>query len=227
MALLTAKGLFLGYEGQSVAENISFTVEAGDYLCVIGENGSGKTTLIRTILGLVKPLSGQIALGEGLEKNQIGYLPQQDEVQRDSPASVEEIVHSVNLHRLGWHPFYRKEDRARAKEAMEKMGILHLAQRPYRALSGGQQQRVLLARALVAADRLLVLDEPVSGLDPVVTAEMYSLIRTLHEEGMTMIMITHDVTTALSEATHILHMGKTVFFGTKEAYLEQEKGEEL
>ena len=207
MALLTAKGLFLGYEGQSVAENISFTVEPGDYLCVIGENGSGKTTLIRTIL-------------------QIGYLPQQDEIQRDFPASVEEIVLSGNLHHLGWHPFYRKEDRARAKEAMEKMGILHLAQHPYRALSGGQQQRVLLARALVAADRLLVLDEPVSGLDPVVTAEMYSLIRTLHEEGMTMIMITHDVTTALSEATHILHMGKTVFFGTKEAYLEQEKGEE-
>ena len=226
MALLTAKGLFLGYEGQSVAENISFTVEPGDYLCVIGENGSGKTTLIRTILGLVKPLSGQIALGEGLEKNQIGYLPQQDEIQRDFPASVEEIVLSGNLHHLGWHPFYRKEDRARAKEAMEKMGILHLAQHPYRALSGGQQQRVLLARALVAADRLLVLDEPVSGLDPVVTAEMYSLIRTLHEEGMTMIMITHDVTTALSEATHILHMGKTVFFGTREQYLEQEKGEE-
>lgn len=218
MALLKVKNLALGYEGHPVAEGVSFFVEAGDYVCVVGENGSGKTTLIRTLLGLMKPISGEILLGEGLVPSQIGYLPQQTDIQRDFPASVSEIVLSGNLHSLGKRPFYGKQEKQRTREMMAKMNILSLKDRSYRTLSGGQQQRVLLARALCAADRLLILDEPVAGLDPVVTEEMYGLIRKLHKEGMTLIMISHDIHTATAEATHILHMGEHIFFGTREAY---------
>ena len=226
MALLEVNDLSLGYDGKAIAEHLNFKVDAGSYLCIVGENGSGKTTLMKTLLHLQKPLSGTINYGDGLKPDEIGYLPQQTEVQRDFPASVYEIVISGCQSRLGRRAFYGKEEKALAADAMRRMAIEDLKDRCYRDLSGGQQQRVLLARALCAARKIILLDEPVSGLDPVVTAEMYSLIRTLHEEGMTMIMITHDVTTALSEATHILHMGKTVFFGTREQYLEQEKGEE-
>ena len=214
----------LGYENRPVAEPLSFEVSAGDYLCVVGENGSGKTTLIRTLLGLTRPLSGRIIPGEWLERNSIGYLPQQTEIQRDFPASVWEIVLSGALHSLGRRPFYTDKEKQRAREAIEKMGIGELKDRSYRTLSGGQQQRVLLARALTAADRLLILDEPVSGLDPKVTEQMYGLIRSLHQEGMTLFMISHDLSAAVAEATHILHMGKTIFFGTKEAYEAREGG---
>lgn len=222
MALLSVKDLTLGYEGKAVAKDLTFSVEAGDYLLVVGENGSGKTTLIRTLLGLMKPLAGTIVPGEGLDPREIGYLPQQDEIQRDFPASVWEIVLSGNLHSLGRRPFYGRKEKERAEEAIRKMGLSELRDRSYRKLSGGQQQRVLLARALCAADRLLILDEPVSGLDPAVTEEMYGLIRSLHEEGMTLIMITHDLSDSLRDATHVLHLGRRAFFGTREEYLESE-----
>ena len=219
MAQLICKDLSLGYEGKEILGGISFTVNAGDYLCIVGENGSGKSTLMKTILGLHAPLSGEIRTEEGLHQNQIGYLPQQTLVQRDFPASVYEIVLSGCQGRRGLRPFYTKADRALALENIEKMGISHLTRRCYRELSGGQQQRVLLARALCATRKVLLLDEPVSGLDPKVTAEMYALISQLNREGITIIMISHDLDAALRDASHILHVGRKVFFGTREAYL--------
>ena len=224
MALLEVRDLALGYDSQAILENISFQVNSGDYLCIVGENGSGKTTLMKTLLQLQAPLSGEILRGDGLQKNEIGYLPQQTVVQKDFPASVREIVLSGCQNRMGFRPFYRKEEKALAEENMQRMDILTLADRCYRELSGGQQQRVLLARALCATRKLLLLDEPVSGLDPHVTAEMYSLIGKLNEEGLTVIMISHDIEAAVRYATHILHIGSTVFFGTKEEYLQSDIG---
>ncbi len=224
MPLLTVRDLTLGYEGRPVAEDLNFTVNEGDYLCIVGENGSGKTTLVKTLLGLQKPLKGEIRVGDGLRKNEIGYLPQQTVVQKDFPASVREIVLSGCQSRCGLRPFYRRADRKRAAENMARMGVSDLANRCYRELSGGQQQRVLLARALCAAERVLLLDEPVSGLDPVVTAEMYRLIEDLNRDGVTVLMISHDVGAALRYASHILHVGKTVFFGTREEYLQSSAG---
>ena len=233
MALLTVKNLKLGYEGKTVAEGLNFTVNSGDYFCVVGVNGSGKTTLMKTILHLNPPISGKIETGEGLKPSEIGYLSQQTEIQRDFPASVWEIVLSGNLGHSGFRPFYTKKEKAAAKSNIEKMGIAGLTKRCYRELSGGQQQRVLLARALCATSKMLLLDEPVSGLDPTVTAEMYDLIYGLNKEGITVIMISHDIKAALKYATHILQIGKDNFFGTKEEYLKSgaaeqfnEKGEE-
>ena len=224
MAQLICKDLSLGYEGKEILGGINFTVNAGDYLCIVGENGSGKSTLMKTILGLHAPLGGEIRTEEGLHQNQIGYLPQQTLVQRDFPASVYEIVLSGCQGRRGLRPFYTKADRALALENIEKMGISHLTRRCYRELSGGQQQRVLLARALCATRKVLLLDEPVSGLDPKVTAEMYALISQLNREGITIIMISHDIAAAVKYASHILHIGKKVFFGTKEEYRESDLG---
>ena len=222
MAQLTCQNLRVGYEGRAVSRDLTFSVSRGTYLCILGENGSGKSTLMKTILGLLPPISGKILTGDGLEKNEIGYLPQQTRVQRDFPASVQEIVLSGCQSR---RPFYSREDKRSARENMEKMGLGPLSGRCYRTLSGGQQQRVLLARALCATRKMLLLDEPVSGLDPKVTAEMYGLIRELNlQEGITVVMISHDVSTALGDASHILHLGEPLFFGTKADYLQSPQG---
>ena len=225
MAQLTCQRLCVGYDGQSVLQDLTFELLAGDYLCIVGENGSGKSTLMKTILGLQMPISGRILTGDGLRKNEIGYLPQQTVIQKDFPASVREIVLSGCLGRCGSRPFYNKEEKKLAVDAMEKMQITRLARRCYRELSGGQQQRVLLARALCATQKMLLLDEPVSGLDPKVTAEMYTLIEKLNrEDGITVIMISHDITAAVKYASHILHIGDTVFFGTRVDYLQSPQG---
>lgn len=224
MALLTCKDLSLGYDGHEIVHGLNFEVNAGDYLCIVGENGSGKSTLMRTILGLQAPVSGKVLTGEGLKQNEIGYLPQQTVVQRDFPASVWEIVLSGCQNQMGLRPFYGREEKRIAREAIEKMGLTKLTKRCYREMSGGQQQRVLLARALCATQKLLLLDEPVSGLDPKVTAEMYELIEQLNRDGVTVIMISHDIAAAVRYASHILHIGKDVFFGTREAYLQSEAG---
>ncbi len=224
MALLKSKNLTLGYDGKAVAENISFEINQGDYLCIVGENGSGKSTLVKTLLGLQSPISGDIEFGDGLHQNEIGYLPQQTVVQRDFPASVYEIVLSGCIGKNGIKPFYSKEDKVRACDAMERMNITPLKKKCYRELSGGQQQRVLLARALCAAGRVLLLDEPVTGLDPKVTADMYALIKSLNEQGITIIMISHDINAALEYASHILHISNGSFFGTKKEYIESGAG---
>ena len=225
MALLKCESVSLGYDGKEILSDLKFSVNEGDYLCIVGENGSGKSTLMKTILGLHAPMKGKISTGDGLNRNEIGYLPQQTVVQKDFPASVREIVISGCQARCGLRPFYNKEEKSLAASAMERMNITSLEKRCYRELSGGQQQRVLLARALCATRKLLLLDEPVSGLDPKVTVDMYNLISELNrKDGITVIMISHDIAAAMKYATHILHIGKTVFFGTKSQYAMSDMG---
>lgn len=228
MALITCKNLVLGYDGQAVVKNLSFSVSQGDYLCIVGENGSGKSTLMKTVLRLRRQLDGEIIMGDGLRQSDIGYLPQQTDIQRDFPASVEEIVLSGSLNRSKFSPFYKKEDKKRAREVMEKLGIAPLAKKCYRELSGGQQQKVLLARALTAAGRLIFLDEPVAGLDPHAMAEMYAIIKKLNEEdNVTIIMISHDIESSVRRASHVLHIShEPLFFGTREEYLESPIGKQ-
>ena len=227
MALITIQDLALGYDSDIIVEDLNFEVNTGDYLCIVGENGSGKTTLMKTLLHLQEPIRGQILFGEGLKKNEIGYLPQQTIVQKDFPASVKEIVLSGCQGRLGLRPFYSAGEKELAKTNMERMDITDLAGRSFRELSGGQKQRVLLARALCATQKVILLDEPVAGLDPVVTMEMYELISRLNQEGITIIMISHDIAAAARYATHILHIGNDIFFGTKDEYLKSSTGREF
>ncbi|MBO4452922.1 MAG: ABC transporter ATP-binding protein [Clostridia bacterium] len=221
MALLTCRDLSIGYDGHRIVQGLNFTVEPGDYLCIVGENGSGKSTLMKTILGLQSPVGGKVVTGDGLKQNEIGYLPQQTVVQKDFPASVWEIVISGCGNRTGLRPFYNREEKAIARANIERMGLGTIIKRCYRELSGGQQQRVLLARALCATKKMLLLDEPVSGLDPKVTAEMYELIESLNKtDGITVIMISHDIEAAVKYAGHILHIGSEIFYGTRDEYLE-------
>ncbi|MBE6686814.1 MAG: metal ABC transporter ATP-binding protein [Ruminococcaceae bacterium] len=224
MSQMVCKDVSLGYDGNAIVNNLNFTVNKGDYLCVVGENGAGKSTLIKTILGLRSPLKGSIELGDSLKANEIGYLPQQTMVQKDFPASVKEIVLSGALNKTGLSPFYTRKEKELAKKAMESLGITALANRCYRELSGGQQQRVLLARAICATRKLLVLDEPVAGLDPKATAEMYELIKDINKNGeTTIIMVSHDISAAMTYATHILHVSReALYFGTKEGYLQSD-----
>ena len=226
MPQLICQNLTLGYEGKTVINGLSFTVNAGDYLCIVGENGSGKSTLMKTLLTLKTPMSGQITTGDGLEPNEIGYMPQQTVVQKDFPASVREVVRSGCLNRCGLRPFFSTAEKQMVEDSMEKLGITPLAKACYRELSGGQQQRALLARALCATRKILLLDEPVTGLDPKAAIDMYTLIAKLNDEGITIIMISHDIAAAVKYASHILHMGdrSTLFFGTKADYLESEAG---
>ena len=226
MPQLSCQNLTLGYEGNIVASGLSFTVNTGDYLCIVGENGSGKTTLMKALLRLKPPMSGSIATGDGLLQDEIGYLPQQTLVQKDFPASVREVVRSGCLNRCGFRPFYNKSEKQMAEDNMERLGIAPLAKRCYRELSGGQQQRALLARALCSTRKILLLDEPAAGLDPMATDDMYSLIEKLNKSGITIIMISHDISASVKYATHILHIGgkSPLFYGTKEGYLESEEG---
>lgn len=223
---IECKNCTLGYEGIAVAEGLAFTVSSGDHLCILGENGSGKSTLIKALLGLRPVMSGEIEWIES-KQGEIGYLPQQTAVQRDFPASVREIVLSGCLSRSGFHPFYRREEKELADKTMEQLGIKDLAKQCYRELSGGQQQRVLLARALCAAGKILLLDEPVTGLDPKAQNDLYELIARLNKEGITIIMVTHDVHAAVRYASHVLHIGskKQLFFGTKEKYVNSRLGQ--
>ncbi len=223
MVCLRCENLTIGYEEPGIASGISFEVNAGDYLCVVGENGAGKSTLIKTIVGLRKPLQGAITTGEGFDLRHTGYLPQQTVVQKDFPATVEEIVLSGLQNSMGLRPFYRQAEKERAKKAIEELSVLALAKKSFKELSGGQQQRVLLARALCATQNLLILDEPVSGLDPKVTEELYHFVKKLNEQGLTVIMITHDLS-AIQYASHVLYMGQNRFFGTRISFLKSEQG---
>lgn len=223
MALIKTDKLTLSYENMTVIKELSFEVNSGDYLCIVGENGSGKSTLVKALLGLKKPESGTIEFGDGLKQREIGYLPQQTNAQRDFPASVAEVVISGCLNSRGIRPFYSARERKIAAENIERLRITELTERSYRELSGGQQQRVLLARALCAARKLLLLDEPVTGLDPMVTAEMYELIREINKSGVAMIMVTHDMQSALKYASHILCLTESdSFFGTTEEFQTSE-----
>ena len=219
MTYITCSDLKLGYDGRVVTEGINFEVEEGDYLCIIGENGAGKSTLMKALMNLNKPMSGSIEFSDEIKRNEIGYLPQNKEFQRDFPASVEEVVLSGTVGYRGLKPFYGRTERESARKNMEMLGLLPLKKRCYQELSGGQQQRVLLARALCATKKCLVLDEPTTGLDPVVTAEFYQLLRTINEGGMTIIMVSHDVEQAVRCCSHILHLScHPLFIGTAAQY---------
>ena len=226
MAQLTCRDLTLGYEGKPVVTGLSFDVNTGDYLCIVGDNGSGKSTLMKTILRLQTPMAGQITTGDGVAPDEIGYLPQQTAAQKDFPASVREVVRSGCLNRCGIRPFYNTREKQMAEENMERLGITDLSKQCYRELSGGQQQRVLLARALCATRKVLLMDEPAAGLDPNASVEMYSLIKELNDSGITIIMISHDIAASVKYASHILHIGgeSSLFFGKTGDYLESEIG---
>ena len=220
MSLISCKNICLSYENTSVIDNLSFEVKAGDFLCIVGENGSGKSTLVKAILGLKETSSGHLHFGEGLKKGEIGYLAQQTTVQKDFPASVFEVVISGCLADKKT-VFFSKAHKSLAIENMKKLDVYSLKNRCFRELSGGQQQRVLLARALCATKKLILLDEPVTGLDPVVTAELYSIIKTINRDyGITIIMVSHDLNAALNNADYILHLNKSRdFYGSVEEYL--------
>lgn len=224
MSLIKCTDLEIGYINPILKTPINFSVEAGDYLTIVGENGAGKSTLMKTMLNLISPLSGEIVFDEGLTNREIGYLPQQTLVQKDFPASVWEVVLSGCQRLAGRRPFYSDAEKELAEKNLQRMGIESLKKHSYRNLSGGQQQRVLLARALCATKKLLLLDEPVAGLDPVAMEELYELIYKLNKEDVAIIMISHDVGVALQYAKHILHVGNTLFWGTVSEYLESEVG---
>lgn len=221
--LISCEDAGLGYENKAIIEHFRFEVRAGEYICVVGENGSGKSTLIKTILGLVKPVSGKVQIRDDLKNGTIGYLPQQNQIQRNFPVSVMEVVLSGFLNRMRFRPFYTQQERKQAKSHLEHLGILELRHQCYGELSGGQQQRVLLARALCAADRILVLDEPVTGLDPAAAQALYENLDMLHREGMAIVMVTHDLPSAIHYAERILHIRtEGYFFGTVQEYMESE-----
>ena len=225
MSQIECKDVSVKYENQVVLEDISFSIEQGDYLCIVGENGSGKSTLVKTILGLENSKLGQIVFGEGLNKNEIGYLPQQTQAQKDFPASVHEVVLSGCLNSKGFSPFYSMKDKKLANEMIKSLGIENIKRKSFRELSGGQQQRVLLARALCATKKIIILDEPITGLDPTVTREMYSLIKEINKKGITIIMVSHDINFAVNNASKILHLKKNIkFFGNTEDYANSEVG---
>ena len=225
MALLTFESVGLSYGGDNVAHDVSFSVNAGEFWGIVGENGSGKTTLMKALLGLIPCASGRIVMGEGLKPTEIGYLPQQSLIQKDFPASVGEVVLSGTIGYRGLKPFYGKRERALARQNMEMLGIASLEKHSYQELSGGQQQRVLLARALCATKKCLVLDEPTTGLDPVVTAEFYKLLHTVNAQGMTVIMVSHDVEEAVRDCSHILHLScHPLFIGTAAEYRQSPIG---
>ncbi len=222
--ILKCENVALSYDGRTVAENIDFQIDEGDYLCVLGENGSGKTTLINALLGLKKVANGKIVYGEGVKAENIGYLPQKQSVGADFPACVREIVRTGFLGKRGFRFYYSKEERERAEELMKTLGIDGFAKRAFGELSGGQQKRVLLARALCSTENLLILDEPTAALDPIVTEELYEMTKKLNdEEKISIIMVSHDVSAATKYANKILHIKhEQLFFGSTEEYLKTE-----
>ena len=229
MSLITCENAAFAYENKPVIENLNFTVDSGDYLCIVGENGSGKSTLIKGLLQLMSPAVGKIIMGDELRANEIGYLPQQTALQKDFPASVCEVVLSGCLNQSGLRPFYGREQKQSARKNMEQLGILDLKNECYRDLSGGQQQRVLLARSLCATTKMLLLDEPVTGLDPVVTYELYQLIEKINRElKITVVMVSHDIESAVKYASHILHLqNEQLFYGTTAEYLNSDLGKKF
>jgi zinc transport system ATP-binding protein len=223
MSYIEVKDVTTGYDNMIISKHVNFTVEKGDYLCIVGENGAGKSTLMKSLLRLTPVLKGEIVYDPEIGAKDIGYLPQQTVVQKDFPASVWEIVLSGNLSKTGFRPFYNKEEKKNAEESLKKLEAWDLKDKTFRNLSGGQKQRVLLARAMCATSKMILLDEPVAGLDPKVTEELYSLVKKLNDEGITIIMISHDISTAVQYSSHILHLGhKQLFFGKTEDYVQSD-----
>lgn len=217
---LQCKDITIAYDRVNIMEKVNVDIYEGDYISIVGENGTGKSSLIKGILGLVPIKSGEILYGENISRKSIGYLPQQTAAQNDFPASVREIVLSGSLNSKRFSPFYSYESKEKAKKVMKRLGIADMAGKTYGSLSGGQKQRVLLARALLATGEILFMDEPISGLDPIVTAEFYEIVADLNKrDNMTIVMVSHDIDNAMKYSDKILHMGeKEYYYGTKEEY---------
>jgi zinc transport system ATP-binding protein len=226
MALICCQNVSFAYDEKTVLRDLNFSVEPGDYLCVAGENGSGKSTLVKGLLGLIRPVRGNIVMDQGFRADETGYLPQQTADRKDFPAGVYEVVLSGRQNRRGMRPFYSRKDREAAEENLNRLGIGDLRRQCFRELSGGQQRRVLLARALCASQKLLILDEPAAGLDPLVTADLYRLLSGLNRGmGISIIMVSHDIQGAAAFAGKVLHLqNEQLFFGTAEAYKQSEPG---
>ena len=229
MALIACRDVSFAYESNIVVSDLNFEVNSGDYLCIVGENGSGKSTLIKGLLRLKQPLKGNVLVDRDMKANEVGYLPQQMTMQKNFPASVYEVVISGRLNRQRIFSFYSKADRESAEENMKRLNIQDLRDRSYTELSGGQQQRILLARALCATKKMLLLDEPVAGLDPMVTHDLYDQIYRINKEtGITVIIVSHDIPSAVKYASHILHLKNSQeFFGTAEEYIKSDVGKEF
>ena len=227
--LLKCEHVDFGYENYDVVKDVSLEICQGDYLCTVGENGSGKSTLMKGLLGLLKPTGGSLMVSDDLKRSGIGYLPQQTPAQKDFPATVQEVVISGCLGKRGNRPFYSKKERETAAVNMERLGITDLRKSCYRDLSGGQKQRTLIARALCATDRLLILDEPITGLDPSTTQDFYRVIRHLNrEEQVAVLMVSHDIQNIVAQANKILHLKQSVlFYGSVEDYKQAECGREF
>ena len=224
MNLVEVRDLIIGYSKSPVAHNINFKIDEGDILCILGENGAGKTTLIKTILGVIKPLGGELLLSEDIKEHRFGYLPQKSENQDDFPAIAREIVLSGCINRKKFKLFFNKEDKEIAKKNMELLGISHLADKPFNILSGGQKQRVLIARSLCATEKILFLDEPLTGLDPKIVEDFYHVVEMLHNEGITIVMISHELKTSLRLASHVLYIGEHCVYSTKDEFINSEVG---
>ena len=218
MNLINVNHLTLGYEHQKVIQDLSFTVEKGDFITIIGANGSGKSTLVKGLLGLIKPMQGDIQYH--IDTKQIGYMPQETKIDSTFPASVEEIVLSGTLNRLGHRPFYGKKERKLADDSLALLDILDLKKKSFADLSGGQRQKVLLSRALSATRELLILDEPSNNLDFSSREEFYKIIHRLNkEEGITILMITHDLDMhAIAGNKIIAFEDQEIFVGKIEDY---------
>lgn len=227
--LIECSGAGFGYENFDVVTDVTMEILPGDYIGVVGENGAGKSTFIKGLLGLLKPTSGEIRMAEDLKKTGIGYLPQQTAAQKDFPATVWEVVLSGTLSRAGYRPFYSREEKRLAELNMERLGICDLRRKCYRDLSGGQKQRVLIARALCATERLLILDEPITGLDPSAAQEFYQVVRRLNrEQGVAILMVSHDIQNMVLQAQKILHLKqKVLFYGSVEEYRKSPLGRQF
>ena len=225
--IVKGEEISLSYEGNTVVSGLNFEIRRGDYLCIVGNNGSGKSTLLRAMLGLKEISGGRLMISADTRVAGFGYLPQISAAEKDFPASVREVVLSGCLGKAGLRPFYSKNDKAIADSAMKRMNISELADRSYRELSGGQQQRVRLSRAYCATGEVLFLDEPVAGLDPESAAEMYRLINDMNRDGITIVMVSHDIPATESYASHVLHVGGVGgehFFGTAKEYASRTSG---
>lgn len=227
--LLKCEHVDFGYENQDAVIDVSLEVSTGDYICIVGENGSGKSTLMKGILGLLKPTEGKIEISEELKKAGIGYLQQQTAAQKDFPATVFEVVISGCLGKRGNRPFYSPKEKQTALSNLERLGIADLKKSCFRDLSGGQKQRALIARALCATDKLLILDEPITGLDPSAIQDFYNIIRKLNrEEQVAILMVSHDMANIVRQAGKILHLQqKALFWGTVQDYLKSGIGNQF
>lgn len=202
------RSVTFGYGGAPVLEDVSLHLHAGQFAALVGPSGAGKTTLLRLLLGSLTPTRGTLVIGgrevTGRPASHVGYVPQLETINWNFPVTAEQVVLMGRVRRSGYLPWYGRSDHARAADLLEKLEIGDVAQRPIRALSGGQQQRVFLARALIAEPDLLILDEPTSGVDARTAEEILHLLAHLNQQGITILMTTHDLNAAAAHVPWVI-----------------------